>query len=96
VSPLSNNEGSQAISDHGAWDILHWFANTNMSLPQAESALTQHLGDWYKDADWRPALKAVMDAEGDVEKARKVIQTLSAACERPKIIIKLPAMACPA
>jgi hypothetical protein len=62
-----------------------------MTLPQAETSLNQHLGDRYKDADWRPALKAVMDAEGDVQKAQKAIQTMSAACGRPKITIKLPA-----
>ena len=62
-----------------------------MTLPQAETSLIRHLGDRYKDADWRPALKAVMDAEGDVQKAQKAIQTMSAACGRPKITIKLPA-----
>ncbi|KAH9955966.1 hypothetical protein BGW80DRAFT_1257945 [Lactifluus volemus] len=64
-----------------------------MTLPQAELALNNHLGDRYKDIDWRPALNAVMDAEGDVQKAQKAIQRLSAACGRPKITIKLPAMA---
>ncbi len=62
-----------------------------MTLPQAEAALIQHLGDRFKDADWRPALKAVMDAEGDVQKAQNAIRTMSTACGRPKITIKLPA-----
>ena len=49
-----------------------------MTLPQAERSLIQHLGDHYRDSDWRPALKAVMDAEGDIEKAQTAIQTISA------------------
>jgi hypothetical protein len=77
--------------DHGGWDILRQFATTEMTLPQAEAALIQHLGNRFKDADWRPVLKAVMDAEGDVQKALNAIQTMSAACGRLKITIKLPA-----
>jgi hypothetical protein len=72
---------------------LRQFASTDMTLPQAELALSNHLGDRYKDADWHPALNAVMDAEGDVQRAQKAIQRLSAACGRPKITIKLPAIA---
>jgi len=81
------------VFDHGGWDILRRFATTEMTLPQAEAALIQHLGTRFKDADWRPALKAVMDAEGDVQKAQKAIETMSTACGRPKITIKLPATA---
>lgn len=62
-----------------------------MTLPQAEEKLLAHLGDRYKDSDWRPALKAVMDAKGDVTKAQEAVQAFSAGCERPKLVIKLPA-----
>jgi hypothetical protein len=44
-----------------------------MSLPEAESALQAHLGDRFIDSNWRPALAAVMDAEGDTNKALDVI-----------------------
>jgi hypothetical protein len=62
-----------------------------MTLPQAEELLSQHLGSRYKNEDWRHTLKAVMDAEGDVVKAQQAIQRISATCEQPKLIIKLPA-----
>ena len=62
-----------------------------MTLPQAEEKLLAHLGDCYKDADWHPALKAIMDAEGDVTKAQDAVQSYATTCERPKLIIKLPA-----
>ena len=62
-----------------------------MTLPRAEEHLSQHLGSRYKSEDWRHALKAVMDAEGDVVKAQQAIQKISATCEQPKLTIKLPA-----
>ena len=62
-----------------------------MTLPQAEEHLSQHLGSHYKNEDWRHALKAVMDAEGDIVKAQQAIQKISATCEQPKLKIKLPA-----
>jgi hypothetical protein len=93
LPPGPSSDGIQTISDHGAWDILHQFASTDITLPQAELALNNHLGDWYKDVDWHLALDAVMVAEGDVRKAQKAIQRLSTACGRPKITIKLPPMA---
>ncbi|KAI9445608.1 DDE superfamily endonuclease-domain-containing protein [Lactarius psammicola] len=79
-------------SDYGAWEILRQFASSDMTLPKAEAKLSSHLGDRYNDANWRPALKAVMDSEGDVLKAQKAIQALSAACEHPRLTIKIPAM----
>ncbi|TFK62295.1 hypothetical protein BDN72DRAFT_750179, partial [Pluteus cervinus] len=50
-----------------------------MTLPQAEEKLHKHLGDGYKDKDWQPALKAVMDAEGDISAALQAIQKLATA-----------------
>jgi hypothetical protein len=44
-----------------------------MTLPQAEEHLVHLLGTRYKDEDWCSALKAVMDAKGDVIKAQEVI-----------------------
>jgi hypothetical protein len=53
-----------------------------MSLPDAEKNLQTHLGERYTDSDWRPALKAVMDAEGDVEMALNAIDALMHAASR--------------
>ena len=39
------------------------FASSDMTLPEAEAKLSSHLGDCYKDNDWQPALKAVMDSK---------------------------------
>jgi hypothetical protein len=62
-----------------------------MTLPEAEEKLLKHLGDRFKDGDWRPALKAIMDAEGDVAAAQLAIQKLASKCSQPKLTIKLPA-----
>ena len=79
------------FSNHGAWDILHQFAGLDMTLPQAKEKLLAHLGDCYKDTDWHPALKAIMDAEGDVTNAQDAVQSYATTCKRPKLITKLPA-----
>ena len=39
------------------------FASSDMTLPEAEAKLSSYLGDCYKDNDWQPALKAVMDSK---------------------------------
>ena len=62
-----------------------------MTLPQAKEKLLAHLGDCYKDTDWHPALKAIMDAEGDVTNAQDAVQSYATTCKQPKLIIKLPA-----
>lgn len=79
-------------SDAGAWDILRKFAgSTDITLPEAEEQLKNYLGTRFKDEDWRPALKAVMDAETDVSKAQAAIKTLSTKYQLPKLTIKIPA-----
>jgi hypothetical protein len=66
-----------------------------MSLPDAEKNLQTHLGERYTDSDWRPALKAVMDAEGDAEMALNAIDALMhAASRRTGLKIRIPAV-CP-
>jgi hypothetical protein len=64
-----------------------------MSLPAAEMALQTHLGDRFIDSDWRPALAAVMEAEGDTEKALDVVNGLykSATC-RSGLKLHIPAL----
>ena len=79
------------FSDHSAWDIVRQFVGSDMTLPQAKEKLLAHLSNRYKDADWRPVLKAIMDAEGDVTKAQDAVQAFAAACEQPRLFIKLPA-----
>jgi hypothetical protein len=63
-----------------------------MSLSEAETRLEQHLTDRYADTDWRPALKAVMDAEGDIATALEAVDTLAAtASQRTGLEIRIPA-----
>jgi hypothetical protein len=63
-----------------------------MSLPEAETHLEQHLADCYANTDWRPALKAVMDAEGDIATALKAVGTLATtASRRTGLKIRIPA-----
>ena len=62
-----------------------------MTLPQVEAELSSHLRNQYKYADWSLAFDAVMKAEGDTVKAQNAIQHISAACERPKLTIRIPA-----
>jgi hypothetical protein len=62
-----------------------------MTLPNAESNLQAHLGERYVDSDWRPALKAVMDAEGDGDTASNAIDALmQAALRRTGLKIWIP------
>ncbi|KIK72235.1 hypothetical protein PAXRUDRAFT_22226 [Paxillus rubicundulus Ve08.2h10] len=73
------------------------FATTEMNLPEAEAHLATHLGHRYVDTDWRPALTAVMDAEGDVATAVKALEPLAVAATcRTGIKIRIPAANPPA
>ena len=91
TTDISAESVASPFSDHGAWDILRQFASSDMTLPQAEEKLLVHLGDRYKDADWHPVLKAIMDAEGDITKSQEAVQAFAVTCERQKLVIKLPA-----
>lgn len=63
-----------------------------MTLPDAEAALQAHLGSRFEDSDWRPALKAIMDAEGVIEDALEAVDQLSeAASSRSGLKIRIPA-----
>ncbi|KAG1718686.1 hypothetical protein EDD22DRAFT_792243 [Suillus occidentalis] len=53
-----------------------------MSLPEAETHLEHHLTNCYTDTNWRPALKAIMDAEGDIDAALNAVDTLAAAASQ--------------
>jgi len=50
-------------ADPLAGKIIYEFAATDLLLPNAEIRLQAHLGNRFIDVDWRPALRAVMDAE---------------------------------
>lgn len=57
-------------ADPHAWSILQDFStNDTMTLPMTKNQLQQLLGGSYVDAHWQAALAAVMDTEGDTEKA---------------------------
>src|SRR3954468_10420753 len=60
IPPVQTAIPSQPPRDAAAWEIIHRFARTDMTLPQAEDALVDCLGADYVDAQWRPALAAVM------------------------------------
>ncbi|KAF9239068.1 hypothetical protein BU15DRAFT_28025, partial [Melanogaster broomeanus] len=61
-----------------------------LSLPNAEIRLKAHLGNRFIDTDWQPALRAVMDAEGDSEAALKAIQPLErTAMQRPGLKLQI-------
>ncbi|KAF9220181.1 hypothetical protein BS17DRAFT_759942 [Gyrodon lividus] len=77
-------------ADPLAWKIIYEFAMTDLSLPNAEIRLQAHLGNHFIDADWRPALRAVMDAEGDPQAAVLAIKPLEqAAMCRPGLKIHI-------
>ncbi|KAG2743487.1 hypothetical protein P692DRAFT_20745443 [Suillus brevipes Sb2] len=91
VDPTTNAD-TRPHTDPVAWNIVHKFATTEMSLPDVENKLKALLGKRYIDSDWRPALKAVMDAEGDVEMASNAIDALmQAASRRTGLKIRIPA-----
>ncbi|KAG2062605.1 hypothetical protein BDR04DRAFT_988724, partial [Suillus decipiens] len=53
-----------------------------MSLPAAENDFKAHLRERSVDSDWRPALKAIMDAEGDTDIALNAVNALAEAASR--------------
>ncbi|KAG1735299.1 uncharacterized protein EDB91DRAFT_1025664, partial [Suillus paluster] len=82
----------QPHTDPVVWKTLQKFATMEMSLPNAESDLQAHLGNCFVDSDWRPALKAVMDAEGDMDIALNALNTLAqAASHHTTLKIWIPA-----
>ena len=63
------------------------------TLPIVIDRLKEHLGNAYKDEDWKPAFNAVFNAEGDVVHTQEAIHNLATANQLPKLTIKIPA--CP-
>lgn len=57
------------------WNVIHNFAISGMTLPQAEDSLREIFGDHYDDDRWRPALKIITDAEPD-EDTTSLIEAL--------------------
>ena len=74
--PQNESNDPNAETTAAAWDILEEFATTDMTLPQAEDALKDHLGDQFIDEKWRPAFDAVMAAEMDCTAALESIKKL--------------------
>ena len=63
----------------------------DMTIPQVEKRLTDLLGDPYVDKEWRPAIDAVNNAEGDVTAALKAVQELALTSHLPCLMIRIPA-----
>ncbi|KIJ52173.1 hypothetical protein M422DRAFT_243772 [Sphaerobolus stellatus SS14] len=74
---LSQVQPKSPQKDIQAWKIILEFATSDMGSPQAEAKLEAYLGTWYRDADWRAAFKAVMDAENDQSEALKSLDKLT-------------------
>ncbi|KAG2059113.1 hypothetical protein BDR06DRAFT_874621 [Suillus hirtellus] len=65
-----------------------------MSLSEAKTCLEHHLTDHYVNTGWRPALKVIMDAKGDIDAALNAVNTLAAiASQQTGLKIWIPA--CP-
>jgi hypothetical protein len=57
------------------WDIIVQFATNSWSIPEAYSALQEHLGDQYVASEWNGPLDTALGAEGDVNAALAAINT---------------------
>ena len=57
------------------WNVIYMFADSGMTLPQAEDSLKKIFGDQYNDDYWRPALKVVTETEPD-EDVHSLIKAL--------------------
>ncbi|KAF9219086.1 hypothetical protein BS17DRAFT_811334 [Gyrodon lividus] len=68
--------------DETAFNPYESYVVDDLSLPNTEIHLQAHLGNRFIDADWRPALQAVMDAEGDPQAAVLAIKPLEQAAMR--------------
>ena len=51
------------------WDLVVEFATNSWSIPEAHSALQEHLGDRYIATEWDGPLDGVLGAEGDADAA---------------------------
>lgn len=70
----------RATKTEKGWDVIREFAaSSSMTLPQVEERLKSIFGADYIDQDWRPALKAVLEAENDEVKALEAIEKLTMA-----------------
>ncbi|KAG8217124.1 hypothetical protein J3R82DRAFT_5159 [Butyriboletus roseoflavus] len=91
VNLPSSSQSTTPHADPLTWKIIHEFTTTDLSPPNAEIRLQAHLGGCFIDTDWRPALQAVMNAEGDVQAALMVIKPLEqAAIRQPGLKIQIP------
>lgn len=88
----SSSTPDRPYADPTAWNVIREFAVTEMTLPEAEKRLQDILTTHYVDTDWRPALDAVMQAEGDSDAAVAAVETLAtSASNRTGLKIRIPA-----
>ncbi|KIJ33191.1 hypothetical protein M422DRAFT_264908 [Sphaerobolus stellatus SS14] len=66
-----------SFPDWGGCEALLKFAQSDMTLPQAERQLEECLGDWFKDGFWSKALKIIMDSENDTTMAIQDLNNLT-------------------
>lgn len=85
--PLQNSDDSESEwaaeaarqLEEDAWDILRDFATSDsMTLPEAQEALQDVLGNAYVAAEWKDALDAVLNAEKNHDKALEAVEALAA------------------
>ena len=84
-------EESSVCSNPAVWNIIREFATTEMTIPQVEKQLTDLLGNQYNDKDWRPAIDAVNNAEGDVTATLEAVKELASTSHLPRLTIRIPA-----
>jgi len=66
-----------------------------MTLPEAEECLKKQLGHQYIVHDWKSALDAVMNGEGDILQAQEALHKFASECQLPHFTIKLPCKSLP-
>jgi hypothetical protein len=65
------------LKDSTAWAIVRDFAlSNNVSLPQTEERLQNHLGNHYAYSDWKAAFDAILQAEDNIQAATATIDKL--------------------
>lgn len=80
--------------DPTAWAILWEFTATNMRLSNTEQHIKDALGTRYKESNWQPAFKAIMDAENDMDVATSAIEKLVHAAVNSWTGLKIRIPAC--
>jgi hypothetical protein len=77
ILPSPKEQAQQGMGEVSqAWLLMQEFATSDMQLLQAKEHLEKIFGGQYKAKNWKPALKAVMDAENNVPNALASLNVL--------------------